>query len=458
MTLIDSSWIWTEPHSMRLKLRLTIRADVGESPRTTTVQQRTPVELHVRWKQCPDCNREYTNRTWQALVQLRQKHPDNGSKKGLLMMEAVIRQNEDIRKHIISMETSRHGFDFYFLELMHARAFSSFLASCLPMKIKTSQKLVSEDLRNNSANVKSTTICEMVPLCRDDLIICDKAAGSGCNIKLSGRMCIVNKVSSTLQLVDAAPARTNIQDMFAILHQEKYWKGESHYRIVFSGRRMVKFVVMDVDLCDPVSSSAASDQVGDHDVSKYALADVSVVRESEFGQTDEILQCTTHLGNLLEIGDTVLGYDLVNSVLPAAAEWSIDHALHSSFQLPDVVLVKKIHSAGARGGDFSNEAQQDTSDKPKAKNSGSKRREKRKQKQEKKMKELAEAADRMGLSGGGGEEDAWDQERKEFEEELKNDMELAAEFRSLVEKEIDMAKEAMEKLTREQMNGTADEN
>jgi nonsense-mediated mRNA decay protein 3 len=97
-------------------------------------------------------------------VQLRQKHPDNGSKKGLLMMEAVIRQNEDIRKHIISMETSRHGFDFYFLELMHARAFSSFLASCLPMKIKTSQKLVSEDLRNNSANVKSTTICEMVPL------------------------------------------------------------------------------------------------------------------------------------------------------------------------------------------------------------------------------------------------------------------------------------------------------
>lgn len=123
-------------------------------------------------------------------------------------------------------------------------------------------------------------------------------------------MCIVNKVSSTLQLVDAAPARTNIQDMFATLHQEKYWKGESHYRIVFSGRRMVKFVVMDVDLCDTSSSPSISDPASENDTSKYALADVTVVRESEFGQTDETLQCTTHLGRLLEIGDTVLGYVL----------------------------------------------------------------------------------------------------------------------------------------------------
>lgn len=142
---------------------------------------------------------------------------------------------------------------------------------------------------------------------RDDLIICDKSAGSGCNIKLSGRMCIVNKVSSTLQLVDAAPARTNIQDMFATLHQEKYWKGEDNYRIVFSGRRMVRFIVMDVELCDPVTSSSAADQANDGDFSKYALADVIVVRESDFGKTDETIQCTTHLGNLLEIGDTVLG-------------------------------------------------------------------------------------------------------------------------------------------------------
>jgi endonuclease III-like uncharacterized protein len=68
------------------------------------------------------------------------------------------------------------------------------------------------------------------------------------------------------------------------------------------------------------------------------------------------------------------------------------------------------------------------------------------------MKELAEAADRMGLGGEGGEEEEedWDQERKAFEEELKNDIELAAEFRSLVEKEIDMAKEAMENLMKDE--------
>lgn len=126
--------------------------------------------------------------------------------------------------------------------------------------------------------------------------------------------------------------------------------------------------------------------------------------------------------------------------------------MHSGFQLPDVVLVKKIHSAGGRGGEVFDEAQQESSHKPKAKSSGSKRREKRKQKQEKKIKELAEAADRMGLGGGGNEagEDDWEQERKAFEEELKNDIELAAEFRSLVEKEIDMAKGEMEKILQEE--------
>jgi len=375
---------------MRLKVRLTVRADIGESIRAVTVEQRVPIELHVHWRMCPDCNREYTNRTWQALVQLRQKRQDD-SKKALILLEAAIAKNSDIRKHVLSVEISKNGFDFYFIELMHAHSFSAFLSTVYPMKIKFAKKLVSEDKKNNSANIKHTTVCDMVPFNRHDLIVCDKrAAKEGCSAgRLNGRMCLVNKVSSTLQLVDAAPMRIDIEDCFTDLHPEKYWKGEKNFRIIFSHKRLIRFVVMDAELCDGLHIP------GQSDASKHALADVVVARESDFGHSDETFHCTTHLGNLLDIGDIVLGYDLASAVLTGNDEWSMNNSFNSSFNVPDVVLVKKVHS-GAATEEVVKEAQ--TDEKKKSKSSASKRRERRKIKEEKKMKEAAEGLGRMGFT------------------------------------------------------------
>ena len=47
------------------------------------------------------------------------------------------------------------------------------------MRIKTTQKLVSTDVKSNTANVKHTVACDVVPLCRDDLLIVDKRVSSG---------------------------------------------------------------------------------------------------------------------------------------------------------------------------------------------------------------------------------------------------------------------------------------
>lgn len=403
--LIDSMWIWTEPHNMRLKLRLTVRADVGESPRSVTIQQRLPVELIVKFKQCNDCNREYSNRTWQALVQVRQKRKLEGTKKGLVLLENALSKNADVRKHVLSMETTRNGFDFYFLQVMHAQQFTHYIAKVAPMKTKTTSKMVSEDVKNNTANVKHTTVCDLVPICRDDLVICDKnAAKDGCGAgKLSGRMCIVHRVSSIVQFVDAAPSRNSIADAFSDLNPEKYWKGEKYYRVVFTSERLVRFVVLDVELCE---SSSHIPHYGDKEdkplyngpqsgVDKYALADVTLIRESDFGKTDETFNCTTHLGNLLSSGDTVLGYDLVSSVLPGADEWSLKNSFNASFVLPDVVLVKKVkRSNGADEEDMDKEA---ATQKEKPKSALSKRKERRRKKQEKKVRELEAAASRMGF-------------------------------------------------------------
>ena len=66
------------------------------------------------------------------------------------------------------------------------------------------------------------------------------------------------------------------------------------------------------------------------------------------------------------------------------------------------------------------------------------------------MKELSNTYQRMGLGGGRKDDDEqhsqeiWDERRRAFELELEKDMELAEEFRSIVEKEINTGKAAAE--------------
>jgi len=134
---------------MRLKVRLTVRTDIDE----VTVQQRVPVLFQIKWKMCTDCDRQYTNRTWQALVQLRQKRENGSNRKGLAALEMALSRpsNRDLRNTVLKIDSSRHGLDFYFLSLPQAQHFAHFLARLAPLKIKTSQKLVSADVKSNTA-------------------------------------------------------------------------------------------------------------------------------------------------------------------------------------------------------------------------------------------------------------------------------------------------------------------
>ena len=457
INVADAMWVWTEPHSMRLKVRLTVRAEVGGgaggSLGGVTVQQRVLVELRVGFGQCPECNREFTNRTWHAIVQLRQKRANGDPRKGLMLLEAALAKNADVRQHVLSVDTARHGFDFYFLSLVHAKTFSSFLAKVCPMRIKTTQKLVSADSKSNTANLKHTVSCDLVPLCRDDLIIVDKRAahsGGGAGT-LSGRLCLVDKVSSAIRLINASPTRSSDAEMnFAELPAEKYWRGgeDRSFRLIFSSRRLVRFVVLDIELCQTNAERKYSDDKHElykgpnSGVEKYALADVEVARETDFGHTDQTYHCVTHLGNLIHMGDVVLGYDLVNSVLPSDAEWSIENALNSNFVVPDVVLVKKVKGGGSEE-TKKNEGVKDEVKDPKDNGenpvkSKSKRRERQRKKDDKKIKKLKEAAARMGLLNDiegpdtGAEEmdgnSSLEHDRSEFQRELENDLELAREL------------------------------
>lgn len=54
--LIDAVWIWTEPHSLRLKIKLTIQKEVING---AILQQAAIVEFVIRNQQCKACQASF---------------------------------------------------------------------------------------------------------------------------------------------------------------------------------------------------------------------------------------------------------------------------------------------------------------------------------------------------------------------------------------------------------------
>ncbi|KAG7371142.1 NMD3 family protein [Nitzschia inconspicua] len=468
LQVVDASWIWTEPHSMRLKLRVTVRTEIEH----VTIQQRVPVVFQIHWKMCPNCNREFTNRTWHALVQLRQKREN--TRKGLAALEMALGRNKEVRKNVLKIDATRQGLDFYFLTLSDAQQFAQFLQRLAPLKIKTSSKLVSTDVKNNTANMKHTLTCDMVPLCRDDLVLVHKESRS----KLGGRLALVSKVASVIHLVDASPKR-NCQLEVMEVTAEGYHKIGNAYTVLQTSERMIRFVVLDVELCDP-SGEQALYEGPSSGVEKYALADVQLARESDLGSNDEVLSCVTHLGNLLQPGDVVWGYDLIStadnlnttvnkasgstSFMGATSVVGLEEVVNSNFVLQDVVLVKKISSKEQKdlteaadaanasdmpGSSIDHDSGVETGRKKKNGSRGSKRKLRRQQKEDKKQRELEETAARMGFlddlaeaqaqyAFGDDEEEDEEMDDEHFAQQLQNNPELAAELQA-VEEELAQA-------------------
>ncbi|GMH97163.1 hypothetical protein TrVE_jg7842 [Triparma verrucosa] len=338
LTLIDSSWVWTEPHSKRLKIRITVKATL--SLNDVSIQQRCLLTFIEGNKQCDDCNKEFTSRTWSAIVQIRSRRHDS-SKRNLTRLELGISTSKEIRRKVINIEISRNGFDFYFGSQSAAQTFTSFVNRLIPVRTKHTQKLVSTDNHSNTANVRHTFICDVVPLERDDLVLLSKQCASGMGV-LRGRIGLVIKVGNNVRIIDVACSRvSNVNDSSVELGQESYFRNEKFYKVLLSAGRCSRFVVVDVDVCG--GSKEEEEEETDSKKPKLTLADVTVQREGDYCVNDTYLTCVTHLGHILEAGDEVEGYDLTATL----ADEDFDDHLVKAFEMPDVVLVKKLKSGGA---------------------------------------------------------------------------------------------------------------
>ncbi|XP_016308139.1 60S ribosomal export protein NMD3-like [Sinocyclocheilus anshuiensis] len=68
--LIDAGFLWTEPHSKRIKMKLTIQKEVMNG---AILQQVFVVEFVIQPQMCEDCHRVEAKDFWKAVVQVRQK-------------------------------------------------------------------------------------------------------------------------------------------------------------------------------------------------------------------------------------------------------------------------------------------------------------------------------------------------------------------------------------------------
>lgn len=69
---------------------------------------------------------------------------------------------------------------------------------------------------------------------------------------------------------------------------------------------------------------------------------LEVVRASEYGEDDKTFIVNTHLGNVVNYNDTVLGYDLNALTLQELDDYENDPQ-KNKHELPDVVIVKKSY-------------------------------------------------------------------------------------------------------------------
>lgn len=313
--LVDAGFIWTEPHSKRIKVKLTVHGEINGG---IVLQQVFIVEFVVQNQMCDDCHRTEAKDFWRCLVQIRQKA---NNKKTLYYLEQMILKHK-AHENTLGIKNAPAGLDFFFSAENHARKMVDFLQSVLPVKFTQSRKLISHDIHSNCYNFKFTWAVDIVPISKGSLICLNKklqhSSGS------ISPICLVQNVTSTVHLIDPLTA------------QMAEISGTNYFRYPFTAicdpKQLVEYTVMDIEIIKERKQFPGQGPIS----IKHVIADVWVVKTSELGINDSNIHTKTHLGHLLRVGDSVMGYDLRDANIN-----NDDFEKLKSDDIPDVVLVKK---------------------------------------------------------------------------------------------------------------------
>ena len=422
--LIDSSFVWTEPHSKEVKLKLTVQKEINKSLISTSFL----VEFKEEWTQCEDCKKTFTPHIWRACVQLRQKV---NHKRTFLFLEQVILKHKAQSK-ALNIKEHPEGVDFYFANRAQANSFCSFIHEFLPCQTKTSRQLISVDEKSNEAVYKETFRLEIAPVCQDDLIILSEE-----NYKKMGGigpLLLCYKQINNLKFIDPVTFET------LDLDNNTYWryalksyidrKALSEFLILSceeeidykklaekdKSKRTIKKIVrnknnnndgMDIETDSKLNESKASVNTNMTNKSQYLenlekkledrkikIVNVKCIRNSGKDENKEIIETRSFLGRKMRPGDVYYGYDLTRINISEDLEGILSKKKE---KIPDIILVKKKYNNYKRifklkHLDMDVEGEDDEEDDEKEKNTkkGKKKKKKNQKDKDRDMEEFME--------------------------------------------------------------------
>lgn len=216
LDIVDSNFIYTEEHSQRMQIEVKIK-DEG-------ILHTVVLKYVIRNKQCGDCMRAESKQFWNSVVQVRQ-HPS--SSRTFLYLEQLIKIH---RAHLntSNIKDRKDGIDFYFTNKNYAIKFTKFIENFYGVKVKESGRLISEDRKNNTTNMKSTFSCQLLPFCKDDLVA------------INNKLNLVNKVNSSVEFIEIESGNKKI------VSNKQFFGNESKYVKLLSSKDATEY---DVILC-----------------------------------------------------------------------------------------------------------------------------------------------------------------------------------------------------------------
>ncbi|KAJ1328792.1 hypothetical protein BSLG_010016 [Batrachochytrium salamandrivorans] len=313
--LVDAGFMWTEPHSRRIKVKLTIQKEVFAA---TILQQIFVVEYIVAGQYCEECTRVDAQLTWKAVAH----------KRTFLWLEQFILKH-NAHKDTSNIKEFRDGLDFYYSQRSHALKMVEFLTSVVPLKSKSSEQLISTDTHTGTSDYKFTYSVEIVPICKDDLVcLTHKMARTLSEIS---PLALCTRVSNMITFTDPLTGKLrfiNRSPLDAEMRAPQFW--EASFPTLCESKDLIEFYVIDVQV---------ESQIG-----KYQIATVEVARSNDLSRTYIV---RTHLGYILNAGDHAKGYILANANFNND---NFDHLMNSSRRglVPDVVLVRKSYPNARR--------------------------------------------------------------------------------------------------------------
>ena len=220
--IIDSNFIYTEPHSKVIKIKVTIQKEIEKN----IISQDLIIEFKEKWGICRDCQKLQTPHTWASCVQIRQRVPH---KKTMLYLEQIILKNK-MQKSSLYFQEANDGFDFFFSTRRAGEIFSNWIATVVPSKITYTKKYVS------MSTSTFTYLVDVANIAKYDLFILDKESYK----KLGGigPLLVCTRLSS----------RTIFEDPRTFNHL--YLDGNTFFKYKFNSfcnsNQLTEFLILDV--------------------------------------------------------------------------------------------------------------------------------------------------------------------------------------------------------------------